>query len=45
MAAEDKKRVLVTLSLDKAEDFERLAKKMGINKSALLTLWISEKIK
>ncbi len=45
MAAEDKKRVLVTLSLDKVEDFERLAKEMGISKSALLTLWISEKIK
>lgn len=45
MAAEDKKRVLVTLSFDKAEAFEKLAKEMGISKSALLTLWISEKTK
>lgn len=45
MASEDKKRVLVTLPLEKAEVFEKLAKELGISKSALLALWISEKTK
>lgn len=45
MAAEDKKRVLVTLPLEKAGDFEKLAKELGVSKSALLALWISEKTK
>ncbi|MCC9871631.1 transcriptional regulator [Streptococcus agalactiae] len=45
MASEDKKRVLVTLPLEKAEVFEKLAKELGVSKSALLALWISEKTK
>ena len=40
--AEEKKRVLLTLSLDKAEDLETISKEMGISKSALVSLWIAE---
>ncbi|HEL1068465.1 TPA: ribbon-helix-helix protein, CopG family [Streptococcus equi subsp. zooepidemicus] len=43
--AEEKKRVLVTLSKEKAEQFEELAKELGLSKSALMTLWINEKAK
>ena len=40
--AEEKKRVLLTLSLDKAEELETISKEMGISKSALVSLWIAE---
>ena len=40
--AEEKKRVLLTLSLDKAEELETISKYMGISKSALVSLWIAE---
>lgn len=43
--AEDKKRVLLTLSMDKAEELEKLSKEMGISKSALVSLWIAENAK
>ncbi len=42
MVKEDKKRVLVTLSEDKAEQFEQISKEKGLSKSALVTLWIAE---
>lgn len=42
MVKEDKKRVLVTLSEDKAEQFEKISKEKGLSKSALVTLWIAE---
>jgi len=41
MVADDKKRIMVTLSNDVAKELEILAKKMGLSKSALLTLWVN----
>lgn len=38
----NKKRVMVTLSKEVADDFDKIAKKMGLSKSTLITLWISE---
>lgn len=43
MAVKDeKKRVLVTLTLERAEELDRMAKEMGLSKSALITSWINE---
>ena len=41
MALDEKKRILVTLSKDVAENFEKLAKEQGLSKSALLTMWVN----
>lgn len=41
----DKKRVMITLSDEKLIELERLAKKSGLSKSTLVTLWITEKSK
>lgn len=38
----DKKRVMVTLAKEVADNFDEIAKKMGLSKSALLTLWVNE---
>lgn len=40
--SDEKKRVMVTLSNDIAKDFDEIAKKMGLSKSALITLWVNE---
>lgn len=40
--SDEKKRVMVTLSSEIAKDFDEIAKKMGLSKSALITLWINE---
>lgn len=41
MAEDEKKRVMVTLSKDVADEFERIAKQMGLSKSGLVTVWIN----
>ncbi|MGM0169892.1 hypothetical protein IGI39_004920 [Enterococcus sp. AZ135] len=41
MIAEDKKRVTVTLNEDVAEELEKIAKKMGLSKSGLITVWVN----
>lgn len=38
----EKKRVVVTLSKDVAEELDLIAKKMGLTKSGLITVWINE---
>lgn len=38
----DKKRVMVTLAKEVADNFDEIAKRMGLSKSALLTLWVNE---
>lgn len=43
--AEDKKRVVVTLSIDVAEKLDEIAKEMGLSKSGLITVWTNEKRK
>lgn len=40
--SDEKKRVMVTLNSEIAKDFDDIAKKMGLSKSALITLWINE---
>lgn len=42
MASNEKKRILLTLTLDKAEKLERIAKNMGISKSAVVSLWVAK---
>lgn len=41
MVSEDKKRVLITMSKEVAEQFENLSKEQGLSKSALVTLWVN----
>lgn len=38
----EKKRVVVTLSKDVAEELDLISKKMGLTKSGLITVWINE---
>ena len=33
---------MVTLSKEVADDFDELAKKMGLSKSGLVTIWVNE---
>ena len=42
---DEKKRVVVTLTKDVAEQLDLIAKKMGLTKSGLLTVWTNEKRK
>lgn len=42
MSENKKKRVMVTLSKDVADKFDEVAKKMGLSKSGLVTVWINE---
>lgn len=42
MSRDEKKRVMVTLSKEVADDFDELAKKMGLSKSGLVTIWVNE---
>lgn len=37
----DKKRVTLTLKIENAIKLDKLAKNMGVSKSALVTLWIN----
>jgi len=39
---DEKKRVLVTLTSERAEELDRMAREMGLSKSALITSWINE---
>ncbi|MGM0209402.1 hypothetical protein IGI96_003929 [Enterococcus sp. DIV0421] len=41
MVADDKKRVTVTLNESIAEELENIAKRMGLNKSGLITVWVN----
>lgn len=45
MVKEEKKRVLLSLAPDKANELEKIAKELGISKSAVVSLWIAEKNK
>ena len=40
--SDEKKRVMVTLNSEIAKNFDDIAKKKGLSKSALITLWINE---
>lgn len=42
LVSTDKKRVMVTLAKEVADNFDEIAKRMGLSKSALLTLWVNE---
>ena len=42
MSRDEKKRVMVTLSKEVADDFDELAKKVGLSKSGLVTIWVNE---
>jgi len=42
---EDKKRVMISLSNDVFLELEKMAKKTGLSKSALITMWINDKKK
>ncbi|HFU6614693.1 ribbon-helix-helix domain-containing protein [Lactococcus garvieae] len=42
---DEKKRVVVTLTKDVAEQLDLIAKKMGLTKSGLITVWTNEKRK
>ncbi|MBS6327973.1 MAG: transcriptional regulator [Veillonella sp.] len=37
-----KKRITISLTEEKIKDFEILVKKMGLTKSALVTIWIQK---
>lgn len=41
----EKRRVVVTLTKDVAEQLDLIAKKMGLTKSGLITVWTNEKRK
>ncbi|PRY73338.1 ribbon-helix-helix CopG family protein [Alkalibacterium olivapovliticus] len=42
MVSADKKRIMVTLTKEVADNLDKIAKEMGLSKSALITLWINE---
>ncbi|ULG73168.1 ribbon-helix-helix protein, CopG family [Macrococcus brunensis] len=39
---DEKKRIMITLSKDIFEEIEKISKKTGLSKSALITLWVNE---
>lgn len=41
MSKDKKKRVMVTLSTEIADEFDEIAKKMGLTKSGLVTVWVN----
>lgn len=41
MVSEEKKRVMISLSLENAELLTKIAREMGLSKSALITIWIN----
>ncbi len=41
LVSNDKKRVMLTLTKEVADDLEKIAKSMGLSKSALITSWIN----
>ncbi|GAB6718929.1 hypothetical protein BOVMAS07_19700 [Streptococcus uberis] len=43
--ATERKRITISLSDEKAEEFERLVEKSGLTKSGLVTTWIQKEIK
>nr|WP_243147733.1 transcriptional regulator [Leuconostoc lactis] len=42
LVSNDKKRVMLTLTKEVADDLEKNAKSMGLSKSSLITSWINE---
>lgn len=42
LVSNEKKRVVVTLSKDVAKELDLIAKKMGLSKSGLITVWTNE---
>ncbi|EDO0847613.1 transcriptional regulator, partial [Listeria monocytogenes] len=42
MVSNDKKRVMLTLTKEVTDDLDKIAKSMGLSKSALITSWINE---
>ena len=41
MSKEKKKRVMVTLSTEIADEFDEIAKRMRLTKSGLVTVWVN----
>jgi hypothetical protein len=41
MSVEEKKRIMISLSRENAELLARMAREMGLSKSALVTIWIN----
>ncbi|TFI09385.1 transcriptional regulator [Thiopseudomonas sp. 4R-3cl] len=41
MSNDEKKRVMVTLSKEVADKFDKIAKQMGLSKSGLVTVWVN----
>lgn len=41
MISDEKKRVVVTLSKEVADKFDKIAKQMGLSKSGLVTTWVN----
>ncbi|MBO1301013.1 MULTISPECIES: CopG family transcriptional regulator [unclassified Enterococcus] len=41
MIGDDKKRVTVTLNNEVADELEKIAKRMGLSKSGLITVWVN----
>lgn len=39
----EKKRIMISLSQEVFEKIEDISKETGLNKSALITMWINEK--
>lgn len=42
MSKDQKKRVMVTLSKEVANNFDEIAKQMGLSKSGLVTVWVNK---
>lgn len=41
LSEDKKKRVMVTLSVEIADEFDEIAKRMGLTKSGLVTVWVN----
>ena len=41
MSVEEKKRIMISLSSENAELLAKMAREMGLSKSALVTIWIN----
>ncbi len=42
LVSNDKKRVMLTLTKEVAKELDLIAKKMGLSKSGLITVWTNE---
>lgn len=41
MISNEKKRVVVTLTKEVADNLDKIAKQMGLSKSGLITIWVN----